>query len=264
MTVLNYKNKTVVVTGCFSGIGKAVARQLLDQGARVHGVDLHTPDLDLDAFYRVDFRAPDSVAPAVEAIPVPVHALFNCAGLGPSHADEDVLRINFLSTRALTDALAAKMEEGSAIASIASIGGAGWPKHVAPLLEFLVIESTEDALRWYRQNSELFPNAYSFAKEAIVVWTKQRATELIKRGIRVNSTSPGATQTPMLDEIERELPNFSGMDAITRPIGRCSTAQEQAWPLLLLNSDLCRYVNGADLAVDGGGAALAVVSRDTQ
>ncbi|MFV8817957.1 coniferyl-alcohol dehydrogenase [Haliea sp. E17] len=259
MNALNYKNKHVVVTGCYTGIGNAVAGLLIDLGATVHGVDLHAPDLPLAEFSQLDLRALDAIPRVAEKIASPVDALFNCAGLGPSHPDADVLTINFLATRCLTAALAANMQPGAAIASIASIGGAAWPAHLEALSNCLAIQQQEDFLQWYQSNSALFANAYSFSKEAIVVWTKQQATQLIRRGIRINCTSPGATRTPMLDEIERELPNFSGMDAITRPIGRCSTSLEQAWPLLLLNSELCSYINGADLPVDGGGAALATV-----
>ncbi len=260
MNALNYKNKHIVVTGCYSGIGNAVARQLLALGARVHGIDLRTPELSLEHFTAVDFRDPDAAASAAAAIETPVDALFNCAGLGPTHGGEDILRINFFSTRAFSEALAAKMGQGSAIATIASIGGAAWPKHLAELLQFLELKSLDEGLAWYRDHAALFPNAYSFTKEAVVVWTKLRATQLIRRGIRINCSSPGATRTPMMDEIERDLDGFSGMDNITRPIGRCSSPEEQAWPLLLLNSELCSYVNGVDLAVDGGGAALAAVA----
>ncbi len=261
MNSLNYKNKHTIVTGCYSGIGHAVARELLAQGAQVHGIDLRRPELPLQGFQRVDLTDLDALGPLAVDLPGQVDALFNCAGLGPSHQDDSVITVNFLATRVLTELVVPRMRPGGAIASVASIGGAAWPAHVTELLDFLSLATPAEALAWYRVNSGLFPNAYSFSKEAICVWTRQQATVLIERGIRINCTSPGATRTPMLDEIENKLPTFSGIDNITRPIGRCSTPEEQAWPLLLLNSELFSYVNGAELAVDGGGAALATVNK---
>jgi NAD(P)-dependent dehydrogenase (short-subunit alcohol dehydrogenase family) len=98
------------------------------------------------------------------------------------------------------------------------------------------------------------PNAYSFAKEALIVWTLQQSTTLIRRGIRINTTSPGAVQTAMLDEIEAAI-SAKAIDVVAQPIGRRSSAEEQAWPLLMLGSPLSSYINGVDLPVDGGFAA---------
>ncbi len=259
MNSLNYKNKTVVVTGCYSGIGNALCRLLPDLGAEVIGIDIRRPSLPLASFHAADFRDQSSLLEAQARITGPVHALFNCAGLGPSHPPGDVLRVNFLAARVLTESLIPRMEAGAAIASIGSIGGLAWPQHLASALEFLAIESADEALDWYAIHGPVAKDAYCFSKELIAVWTRQCSASLIRAGIRINCSSPGATRTPMLDTIEAS-PTFSGMDVITRPSGRCSSPEEQAWPLIMLNSELCSYVNGADLAVDGGGAALAALA----
>jgi NAD(P)-dependent dehydrogenase (short-subunit alcohol dehydrogenase family) len=52
--VLGYKGKRVVVSGCFSGMGAATARMLIDLGAEVHGLDFKDSDLPLASFHRVD------------------------------------------------------------------------------------------------------------------------------------------------------------------------------------------------------------------
>ena len=46
-----------------------------------------------------------------------------------------------------------------------------------------------------------------------------------------------------------------GVEYISRPIGRESTPDEQAWPIVFLNSPAASYVNGTNLVVDGGNAA---------
>src|SRR3982074_757692 len=78
---LGYKNKRVVVSGCFSGIGEATARQLLQLGAEGHGPDYKQSKLHLAPFGLVDLRDPASIDAAAAAIGGKVDALFNCAGL---------------------------------------------------------------------------------------------------------------------------------------------------------------------------------------
>ena len=85
----------------------------------------------------------------------------------------------------------------------------------------------------------------------MIVWTLFTSSRLIKRGIRVNCTAPGAVQTPMLEEIEKVTPT-AVIDGITQPIGRRSKPEDQAYPLLLLNSDAAAYINGVVLVADGG------------
>jgi NAD(P)-dependent dehydrogenase (short-subunit alcohol dehydrogenase family) len=77
------------------------------------------------------------------------------------------------------------------------------------------------------------------------------ATQLIKRGIRLNCTIPGPTQTPMMGEFEKAS-SAAVLTAATQPINRRSTPEEQAGPLIFLNSAAATYVNGHVFAVDGG------------
>ncbi len=79
--LVNYKNKRVVVSGCFSGMGEATAKLLLNLGADVHGLDYKDSSLPLASFTRVDLREPSSIDAAVQKIGGRVDALFNCAGL---------------------------------------------------------------------------------------------------------------------------------------------------------------------------------------
>jgi len=147
------------------------------------------------------------------------------------------------------------MTAGGAIASIASAGGLGWPRRLEAIEAFIARPDFETALDWLATEGAalvdpIFPNAYSFSKQALIVWTMRRATTAIAAGVRVNSTSPGSTRTQMAAEFPTE-----GIDFINRPSGRDSTPDEQAWPLLFMNSDHASYVNGVNLSVDGGHAA---------
>lgn len=246
-----YKDKRVVVSGCFSGIGRAAADLLLRAGAEVHGLDHRVPDLDIKSFAVTDLRDPAAIEQAVAALGGPIHGLFNCAGIGPTHPPLDVMKVNFIGLRHLTERVTALMPPGSAVVSIGSNGGAAWRRRLPEVLACVKTGAFDRAVGWCEQNPAATKDAYRFSKEAIVVWTLVNSATLIQRGIRINCTSPGTVQTPMLEEIE-EAVSSAVVDVVAQPIGRRSDPAEQAWPLLMLNSDLAGYINGVDLPVDGG------------
>ncbi len=251
-----YQKKRVVVSGCTSGIGRATAQLLLDLGAEVHGVDRRASDLPLASFASADLAVPESISAAVAQIGGRVDGLFNCAGVPPTHAPLDVLKVNFLGTRYLTKCVLEQMQAGAAIVTTASNGGAGWRNHLPELCALVATTTFASGIAWLEEHLAGIANPYSFSKEALIVWTMQESASLIKRGVRINCTSPGAVQTPMLEEIETMVAP-AVIDAVAQPIGRRSDPLEQAWPLLMLNSDAASYINGADLAVDGGFVAAA-------
>ena len=247
----HYKGKRVVVTGCHSGIGHATARLLVAAGAEVHGFDIKPVNLALARFAELDLCDPRSIEAAAASVGGPVDALFNCAGVSHALPAAQVMKVNFIGTRYLTELLVPAMAKGSAIVSVASNGGAGWPNNLALLKQLTATMSFGAASDWYQANSDAARAAYSFSKEALIVWTMQASATLIARGVRINCTNPGAVQTPMLDEIEA-MTGAAAIDQVARPIGRRSSAEEQAWPLLFLNSAAASYINGAVLPVDGG------------
>jgi len=246
-----YAGKRVVVTGCRSGIGHATARMLLGAGAQVHGIDWQPSDLPLSAFTRVDLRDPAMIEAAAATIEGPIDALFNCAGLPPMSPALDVMRVNFIGMRHLTGLLLPRMAAGSAVVTVGSNGGAGWRAHLAELRTLIDTPDYAGAVAWCEAHEAPQANAYGFAKEAIVVWTMASAAPFIHRGVRINCTSPGSVQTPMLEAIE-EAVSAARVDIVSQPIGRRSTAEEQARVLLMLNSPHAAYINGVDLPVDGG------------
>ena len=102
---LGLKGKRAVVSGCFSGMGNAAAKILLDLGAEVHGFDFRETDLPLASFNTVDLRDPASIEAGVKAVGGKIDILLNCAGL-PGGGDKppmDVMKVNFLGTRHVTD-----------------------------------------------------------------------------------------------------------------------------------------------------------------
>lgn len=249
--VLGYGGKRVVVTGCYSGMGEATARLLIDLGAEVHGLDYKDASLPLASFNNVDLRDPASIEAGVAAIGGRVDALFNCAGLPQSFPPMDVMKVNFIGLRHLTEHVVKLMDAGGAIASIASTGGLGWSRRIPTNMELVTTEGFGGAIDWCEANPDTVREGYAFSKENVIVWTQYMGARLIKHGIRINCTLPCPTETPMMATFH-QASGKDVVDAAAEPLGRYSTPVEQAGGLVLLNSDLAGIINGVVLPVDGG------------
>jgi NAD(P)-dependent dehydrogenase (short-subunit alcohol dehydrogenase family) len=174
-----------------------------------------------------------------------------CAGLPPTSSPLDVMKVKYVGTRFFTEAMLPLLSKGSAIAAISSTAGFGWSRKIPVIMELLKQPNYADAVKWCEGNMQTVAEGYSFSKECIIVWTMMTAAHLIKRGIRLNCTLPGPTETPMMKQFEvKSAPTV--IEAATQPINRRSTPAEQAGPLVFLNSDAASYVNGVAFPVDGG------------
>lgn len=251
--VLGYKGKRVIVSGCFSGMGEATAKLLLSLGAEVHGLDFKPSSLPLASFTQIDLRDPATIEAAVAGIGGRIDALFNCAGLpgGGAFPALDTFKVNFLGTRHLTECVLPLMGEGGAIVSIASTGGLGWSRRIPVHMGLLQTKGFAAGLEWAEANMDQVAEGYAFSKEAVIVWTQFMGAHLIKKGIRINCSLPSPTQTPMMKTFH-ETSGKAVVDAAAEPLGRYTTPEEQAGPLVLVCSKLAGVVNGVVLPVDGG------------
>lgn len=97
--------------------------------------------------------------------------------------------------------------------------------------------------------------AYAATKAALRSYARTWAAEFKDRGIRVNTLSPGVTDTPILDS---QAKSPEEREALVRmylnmiPLGRLARADEMASAALFLASDQSSYMTGADLMDDGG------------
>jgi NAD(P)-dependent dehydrogenase (short-subunit alcohol dehydrogenase family) len=252
--VLGYEGKRVIVTGAASGMGAATARLLVDLGAEVHAIDVQQPDRSgLASFSECDLRDPDQIEATVAKIGSVVNMLFNCAGLPNTFPDLDVMLVNFCGLRHLTEQVIPNMLEdaGSAIASIASTAGIGWTANLELLGPLVATPDFATARAWCEQHPAALANAYGLSKEAINAYTAFRSFTLAARGIRINCLNPGPTDTPMMPEFEKAV-GKEYMDSFPVPLGRHAVADEQAWPLVFLNSPRASFVTGVQLDADGG------------
>jgi len=97
--------------------------------------------------------------------------------------------------------------------------------------------------------------AYSASKAGVAILSQQLALEWGPSGIRSNVVSPGLIRTP-LSEAFYQAPGVSERRAQMVPSRRIGTPEDIADVVLYLASDRAGYVNGADVAVDGGFAAV--------
>jgi NAD(P)-dependent dehydrogenase (short-subunit alcohol dehydrogenase family) len=250
---LQYAGKHVVVSGGASGMGEATARVLVGLGADVTVVDIKPTPVAGARFAEVDLRDKTAIEQAVATFGA-ADALFNCAGLpGPPFSDLDVMLVNFVGARHLIEQTAAKMPPGSAVAYIASGAGIGWQQQLETLMGLVTSDGFDAGKAWCEEHPEVFKlSAYMVSKQVINAWTAWRSFSLMRdRGIRLNCSNPGPTDTPMMPAFHAN----SGkdlVDAAQGPIGRYSSPEEQAWPLVVLNSPRLSYVVGEALYVDGG------------
>lgn len=112
-------------------------------------------------------------------------------------------------------------------------------------------------------------SAYAATKAGVCAMTRNLASELVSRGIRVNQVTPGGTKTPIWSP---QAPTAQAMSVLeqrlagTTALGRMGEAEEIAKAALYLASDEASYVTGTEIVVDGGatGASLgALIYRDS-
>ena len=243
--VSDWAQRTAVITGAASGIGRAAVKRVLEQGGRVVAVDLERADMSWIAqldregtrtrIVKGDVTVEATNAAAMEAAAGlgGLNAVFLNAGLAASGTLETIdmatfdrvlavnLRAVVLGVRAALPAL--RKADKPAVVVTASVSGLGG-----------------DPGLW----------AYNTAKGGVTNFVRAAALELGREGIRINAVCPGPTHTGMTADI-RQSPVY---DELRRhiPLGRWGEPEEIAAVITFLGSPAASFVNGAMVPVDGG------------
>jgi len=247
---MNFDGKVAVVTGGGSGIGRVTVLKLAELGAKVAIVDINEEGANKvadegrekggdvlavkaditdykqvqkmaqkvnDQFGSIDVlvnnAAWDSIKPFMKTTPDLWYKLLDINLKGPIHV-----------TRAVLEYMT-KQETGGAIVNVTS--------------DAAKVGSSGEAI-------------YSAAKGGVMAFSKSIARELTRYKIRVNCTCPSPTDTPLLGEVKKDMPNI--IEAIEKsvPMRRIARPEEQANAIIWLASDEASYITGQALSVNGG------------
>ena len=260
---VSFEGKRAVVTGAASGLGAEVARLLAGAGAEVIGFDVAPVTAkDVDG-RRVDMGDPDSIDAAVDALDQPVNVLCNIAGLPQTKPGEDVLRVNFLGLRHLTERMAPKMGKGGTVTNVASNAGNAWSQRRSLLEEVLATPDFATGEKWVIANLAEQGDPYMFSKELVQLYTLSRSHTLYREhGVRMNCVSPGEMETPMMAEFRKAMTDKI-LDAVATAstLGRMATPAEVAPAVVFLASDLMSFASGSIFDVDGGWTAVTATDQ---
>ena len=245
------QDKTVVVTGCASGIGLETARLCKAWGATVLGVDRTMTHEHVDELYQADLSDPAQIRQLVQALPPGVHGIANIAGLPPTAPAERVLKVNLVGLKAFTLGMIPKLADGASIVNLASLAGHDWASHVSSIhdSEDLDFDDVAEFVRTH-DAGDAGGRSYFFSKEALVAWTLKNRWTWRERGIRMNAVSPGPVDTPILGDFIQTLGARAEEDM--RVMDRAGTPADIAPVVAFLLSDLSGWIRGANLPVDGG------------
>ncbi|WP_406683218.1 glucose 1-dehydrogenase [Seonamhaeicola sp. MEBiC1930] len=252
MTKFSLKNKTAIITGGGSGIGKAISLTFSSQGAKVHILDFNLEAAqetvkeinntgERAEAHKCDVSNQKNVNEIINKITKndKIDILVNNAGIahvGNIEAvnESDLDRLYDVNIKGVYNCIKASipsMKNGGGVilnlASIASVVGI----------------------------SDRF--AYSMTKGAVLTMTYSIAKDYINEDIRCNCIAPGRVHTPFVDGFIKK--NYPGKEeemfeklSKTQPIGRMGNTQEIADLVLFLCSDEAKFITGSNYPIDGG------------
>jgi 3-oxoacyl-[acyl-carrier protein] reductase len=233
------ERETAFITGGASGIGRATALRLAEDGFRVVVIDRNAAQVDTllaeltqagrdAAGHAVDVCDRPAIA-ALIAAEARVDVMVCAAGIGPARSfddirDEDfraVLDVNVLGVFIAAQEATRRMKPGGRVVTVSSraaLGGTGFAHYVA-------------------------------SKAAVVGLTRAMAMDLRQRQIAVNSIAPGFTDTGMTRAM---TPAQHAAASALEPSGRPADPGEIAHAIAFLASPRTRFITGQTLFVDGG------------
>jgi NAD(P)-dependent dehydrogenase (short-subunit alcohol dehydrogenase family) len=241
----NFKNKIAVITGGNSGIGYATAKELKAQ----------------DATVIITGRRPEAVAKAAAELGVTGivadQSLFTdtenlVSQVKAKFGKIDILFINagIVGTALIDQATEALFD---------SIIGINFKGAYFTLSKFIPELNDGGSVVFLSSNTASMNGAsssiYSSGKAALNAVMRIAAQELAPRRIRVNSVSPGPTETEILNKLGLDKAARKGLDSwmIERiPLKKIGTAEDVAKMVTYFCSDAAKFITGAEVVMDGG------------
>lgn len=246
---MRLSGKTALVTGGASGLGEAIARRFVAEGASVIIADIDAANgqavadslgqaasfVQLDVSQGADW---DAALALTERLDI----LVNNAGITTHGSIEDVTLEQFRHEFEV-DVIGVFLGCKAGVAKMRDRGGS-----IINMSSLCGVRAQGDLL------------AYNGAKAAVTHMTKSVALHCATKGygIRCNSVHPGVIRTAILDKVLAQVPNpdevYAGWVS-THPIGRIGTPEEIAAVAVYLGSDESGFTTGAEFRIDGGASA---------
>jgi acetoacetyl-CoA reductase len=242
------KKKIALITGGVGGIGSAICRELARKGHQViagyhpaeeesaqarfkewqaEGIDIHIVSGDVSSF-----ASCTDMAKKIQTEVGTVQVLVNCAGITRDKTlkkmNEDdwnaVLNVDLNSLFNVTKQFADAMTDSGfgRIVNISSVNG---------------------------KKGQFGQTNYSAAKAGVHGFTMALAQEVARKGVTVNSISPGYTETPMTKAIPEDI---TQQIVAQIPVGRMAKPEEIAYAVGFLTDARAGYITGVNLSVNGG------------
>ena len=237
------ENKTILITGASSGIGKAAAIECSKMGAKViitarneERLSQTLNELEGDGHNMIlcDLNNEDAIDNMVVNMPE-IQGLINNAGFTKllpvqflsSEDINSILQVNTVAPMILLQKLLKKkkLKKGASVVFTSSMAGLGF--------------------------STVGNSMYTASKGAISAFIRCVALELASKNIRVNAICPAMVDTGILEsgtisqeQLEADIKNY--------PLGRYGKPNDVAWALVYLLSDASSWITGDNLVIDGG------------
>jgi len=253
--LFSLKNKSAIITGGGSGIGRAIALLFARQGAEIHIIEIDeqqaSETLQLirkgngkASFHSCDISHQQAIVSLFEKVGQ-IDILINNAGIAhigkaDNTTESDFDRIINVNVKGVYNCIHAALP-------YMKKSGKGVILNMASIAALVGL-------------SDRF--VYSTAKGAVLSMTLSVARDYIKDNIRCNSISPARIHTPFVEGFIKK--NYPGKEAEmfeklskSQPIGRMGTPEEVAYLALYLCSDEAGFVTGCDYPIDGGAVKLS-------
>ena len=234
----SFSNQIVLITGGTRGIGRAVATDLLDRGARVIITGKYKRDGWWDNYQHCDFYPVDFSNSAqtnsfyTYLAQTNILFLVNCVGVFQSSNLDKTQEKEFKN-----------------LFNINYFTPTGVIKNVLPNMKKKkfgrIINISSIASILHREGS----TAYSSSKAALLTTSRVLALEVAQYGITVNTVSPGYTETDMVDSLDSKMKNNLIQNV---PLKRLCSTKQIANGVLFLLEPQNDYITGHNLIIDGG------------
>lgn len=257
---MRFKDKSIIVTGAASGIGRAAATLFAAEGGQVIAADWS--------------EAVEEVAAAIRAAGGDAHAIRIDAGEEADvvraaetaverHGGLDIMFANAGISGGMANIFDTPVELISEVLRVNLIGPYLAIKHAGPKIVergggAIVLTASVAGIR-----SGAGSPAYSASKAGVINLAQVAAQQFAGSNVRVNAVCPGLTETGMTQPVFDYAREAGKLDKVGRlnPLRRGAKPEELARVVLFLASDDASYVNGQAIAVDGGLSSSHPVTR---